>query len=130
MIQPLVIEHGIDTPGINFVPSKGYFEISGKSFPEDVKLFFDPIMEWFDNYLLNPVKENTFVLKLDYFNTASSKLLLELFYKFEKLHKRGFYVTVNWHYPDDDEDMQETGIEYAQIVSLPFNQIGYTVMFK
>jgi hypothetical protein len=46
--------------------------------------------------------------------------------KLEDLHNAGHEVLVKWHYPEDDEDMQEAGNEYADIVEIPFEQIGYS----
>lgn len=130
MLQPLIIEQDMDTPGINFDPENGVFELTGKSFPADVAEFYEPLLEWIDEYLLAPAEENILKIKLDYFNTASSKVLLEIFYKFEAHHRNGGNVICNWYYPDDDEDMEETGIEYSEIVNIPFEQIGYTVVLK
>jgi tRNA(Phe) wybutosine-synthesizing methylase Tyw3 len=45
--------------------------------------------------------------------------------KLEDLTKKGSEVLVKWHYPEDDEDMQEAGNEYADIVEVPFEQIPY-----
>jgi len=62
---------------------------------------------------------------LVYFNTASSKLILDILMKLEDLHKKGNEVLVKWYFPEDDEDMQEAGNEYADIVEIPFEQIAY-----
>jgi len=130
MLQPLIIEPSVDTPSINFDPEKGIFELSGKSFPADVADFYIPLLNYLKEYLKNPQEKNQINIKLDYFNTASSKVLLEIFYKFEEFHRKGGEVVVNWFYPDDDEDMEETGMEYAEIVNIPFEQIGYNVVLK
>ena len=45
--------------------------------------------------------------------------------KLEDLHKKGKEVLVKWYFPEDDEDMQEAGNEYADIVEIPFEQIAY-----
>ena len=45
--------------------------------------------------------------------------------KLEELHENGNDVLIKWYYPDDDEDMQEAGEEYAEIVDVPFEQISY-----
>jgi len=62
---------------------------------------------------------------MEYFNTASSKMLLEIFELFKNLHDSGNKVTVDWYYQEDDEDMQDAGEDYADIVELPFNFISY-----
>ena len=59
-----------------------------------------------------------------YFNTASSKMLLDILMKLEDMHKAGKESLVKWYYPEDDEDMKEAGEEYADIVDVPFEQIS------
>lgn len=126
----LEINPTLDTPKVSFNPEEGILIIEGKSFPPDVATFYEKVINWIQNYMRNPKEKTTLSLKLDYFNTASSKIILDILYKFEELHQKGKEVIVKWYYPDDDEDMQETGIEYSEIVNLPFEQIGYTVLFK
>jgi hypothetical protein len=129
MIEHIQLEASVDTPGIDMDPSTGVCEFTGKSFPSDVTAFYAPVVDWIDEYSKNPCPKTVLNLKLDYFNTASSKVLLEIFTKFETLYKNGNDVVLNWYYPDDDEDMQQTGQEYSELLMLPFNKIGYSVVF-
>jgi len=114
-----------DTPSVILDKEKEVLEISGRSLPEDVASFYDPILNWLDEYAQDPLEKTIFNFKLVYFNTASSKLLLDILMKLEEMYEAGKDVTVVWHYPEDDEDMQEAGEEYADIVDVPFQQIGY-----
>lgn len=114
-----------DTPKIILDPDNDLFEISGRSLPEDVASFYDPILQWLDEYGENPKEKTEFSFKLVYFNTASSKALLDILMKLEELHENGNNIVIKWHYPEDDEDMQEAGEEYAEIVDVPFEQISY-----
>lgn len=116
-----------DTPTIKLDVGENRFEISGKSFPADVGVFYSPIIEWLTKYAENPLQKTVFELKMDYFNTASSKVILDILYKLEDLHNDGHEVLIKWYYPDDDEDMLETGEEYDEIVEVPFELIEYTV---
>ncbi|MBN1988458.1 MAG: DUF1987 domain-containing protein [Bacteroidales bacterium] len=116
-----------DTPTVILDAENDIFEISGRSLPEDVTAFYDPILNWLDEYASSPNTKTAFNFKLVYFNTASSKLLLDILMKLEQMHEDGKDVVVKWFYPEDDEDMQEAGEEYADIVDVPFEQIGYTL---
>jgi uncharacterized protein YkuJ len=60
---------------------------------------------------------------MTYFNTASSKIILDILMRLEDLHNDGKNITVEWHYEEDDEDMQEAGEEYSEIVEVPFKFI-------
>jgi hypothetical protein len=115
-----------DTPTVILDAENDIFEISGRSLPEDVTAFYDPILNWLDEYATSPNPKTTIIFKLVYFNTASSKLLLDILMKLEEMHEDGKEVLVKWYYPEDDEDMQEAGEEYADIVDVPFEQVGYT----
>jgi hypothetical protein len=114
-----------DTPSVTLDTGSQLFEISGRSLPEDVAAFYNPVLDWLDNYSANPLAKTVFNFKLTYFNTASSKMILDVMMKLESLHEGGKEVLVKWYYPEDDEDMKEAGAEYADIVDIPFEQVGY-----
>ena len=130
MEKRLYIKPGLDTPKIDFNAETGELLIEGKSFPPDVTSFYKVALSWLDEYAKNPAEKTTLKLKLDYFNTASSKILLDILYRMEDLYKNGYDVIIKWFYPEDDEDMKETGIEYSEIIKVPFDHISYTYMFE
>jgi hypothetical protein len=116
-----------DTPTVILDAENEVFEISGRSLPEDVTAFYEPIIRWLDDYATSPNAKTIFTFKLVYFNTASSKLLLDILMKLEQMHEDGKEMLIRWYYPEDDEDMQEAGEEYADIVDVPFEQVSYTL---
>jgi len=116
-----------DTPNVILDANNEIFEISGRSLPEDVSAFYEPILNWLDEYAQNPNPKTIFTFKLEYFNTASSKLLLDILMRFEHMKEDGADVSIRWCYPDDDEDMQEAGEEYADIVDVPFEMEAYSL---
>ena len=109
-----------DTPGVTLDIENNIFEISGRSLPEDVASFYQPILDWIDNELKTYDGKIVFVFKMNYFNTASSKLLLDVLIRLEEMFADGQDVSVHWYYDEDDEDMMEAGEEYAEIVEVPF----------
>lgn len=113
-----------DTPTVTLDAGNNVFEISGRSLPEDVAAFYNPIIDWMEKYNQSPLPKTVFNFKLVYFNTASSKMLLDILMKLEELHNAGKEVVVKWHFSEDDEDMKEAGEEYADIVDVPFEQIS------
>ncbi len=69
-------------------------------------------------------KEKTVVsIQLEYFNTSSSKCILDVFKKLENLKKGKSDVVINWYYEEDDEDMLEAGEDYESIIKVPFKMI-------
>ena len=116
-----------DTPSVILDKDSEIFEISGRSLPEDVTTFYEPILNWLDEYAENPNSKTIFTFKLVYFNTASSKLLLDILMKLEEMYENGNDIMIKWYYPEDDEDMEEAGEEYADIVDIPFEQVSYVL---
>ncbi len=122
-MNPLVIKETIDSPYVHLNKENNIFEIKGKSLPENVNIFYQPIIDWFSDYFTNPNSETIIHFKLDYLNTASSKALLSLFLVVEDAVKNGANVYVKWYYEEDDEDMKDIGEEYSDIIQIPFEII-------
>ncbi len=125
-METIKIQGTEDTPKIILDKENDLLEISGRSLPEDVTAFYEPVLTWLDEYAQNPSPKTIFNFKLIYFNTASSKLLLDILMKLEEIHEAGNDVLIRWHFPEDDEDMEEAGEEYADIVDVPFEQVSYS----
>jgi len=121
-LEPLYIPETRDTPRIQFDPEKGIFEISKLSLPEDAIEFYRPVIEWLKKYMENPNPETVFDFKIEYFNTASSKQLIQILLLLEQLNKKS-KVKVRWHYKDIDEDMKELGEEYANLINVDFELV-------
>ncbi len=105
-----------DTPKIILDKNNGIFEVSGRSLPEDSAEFYKPTLEWLDSYQVSPNLKTEFTFKLEYFNTASSKLILDILFKLNDIEG----ASIHWYYHEDDEDMQEAGEEFSELVDLPF----------
>lgn len=119
-METLIINYSPQTPFIHFDAETGVMQIKGRSIPDQPDEFWGPILNWFDSYLMEPAKETTVVIDLEYFNITSSKRILFLLYKLNELAENGFGVKVEWLYRDSDEDMYEVGQDYAYMVKVPF----------
>lgn len=115
-MEILHLEGSEDTPKIILDRKNGIFEISGRSLPEDSAEFYRPVLDWIGAYAkdVNPATE--FVFKLEYFNTASSKLILDVLSSLEDI--KG--IRIIWYFHEDDEDMEEAGQEFSELVEIPF----------
>ncbi|RUA27853.1 MAG: nuclear pore complex subunit [Bacteroidetes bacterium] len=109
------------TPKLDFNPDAETFLISGRSIPENSIEFYKPLLDWLDKYVNNPLDSTIFEIKLEYFNTSSSKCLVEIFRKLEKIHDNGKKVVVEWYFDEEDEDMEESGEDFKEIIKIPFN---------
>lgn len=119
-MDPIIINKTDDTPSIHFDKATGKFELSGKSLPEDVRTFYAPVFSWIAEYSKAPNAESVFVFNMVYFNTASSKIILDILLRLEEIHNAGKKIAIAWKFDSDDEDMKEAGEEYSEIVEIPF----------
>ena len=122
-LRPLEIKGAVKTPSIVYSPDENYFEISGKSIPEDHNTFFKPVLDWLDDFTANPPDKTQFDINLEYFNTSSSKILLRIFKTLEKVQLRNKQIEVKWHFEEDDLDMKECGQDFSAMVNIPFTFI-------
>ena len=125
MIKPLKIQPTNESLEINLDKEMGRFEFYGKSLPENPTEFFEPVLDWFKEYIKEPNKETILILKMEYFNTASSKKLLDLLTICYEIHKKKLSIIVYWYYRYNDDDMKETGESFSEIVHLPFKFSTY-----
>ncbi len=115
-METLIIEGTDDTPKIILDKAKGMLEISGRSLSEDSVEFYKPVLEWISSYSKDPNDSTTFVFKLEYSNTASSKLIQDIMISLEKIKE----TKIVWYFQAEDEDMEQAGYEFAELVEVPF----------
>lgn len=125
-MKELIIKKTPNTPSITFNPESGVMKIEGRSIPENPGDFFDPLIEWLEEYFRNPVEITKFEMRLEYVNSGSSKYLLGIFRILKKKHDEGSQCSISWYYEEDDEAIFSLGEHYRNTVKvLPFNLIEY-----
>ena len=122
-MEALLIEGTQKTPEVEFNPQKGVLEIKGRSIPENSIEFYKPLVDWLEEYSDATADKTVVNVHLEYFNTSSSKCILDVFKKLESIHKSNNDVLINWYYEEDDEDMLEAGEDYESIIRVPFKMI-------
>jgi hypothetical protein len=108
-MEPIVIEPTEHSAKVNFNIS-GQLLLEGRSLPENVAEFYNPLVDFVNNLEADAV---TFNVNLDYFNTATSKKLLELMKHLDDNNKIGS-VLVNWHFEDGDDESVEMAEIYEE----------------
>ena len=119
------IKGTVETPEIVLNKNDGELKFSGRSMPEDAKEFYTPIKEWINQYASNPTLGTRVVFAYEYFNTASSKMVMELIEEVKKIGANDPQLNVEWHYLEDDDDMLEAGEDYEEIVGVEFQYQSY-----
>lgn len=98
------------TPTISF--NDGVLTISGRSYMENSVEFYAPIKKLIDEAEGPIVVE----ISLDFFNTSSSKCLMDLLTLVDKKCIAGQDCKIKWSYKADDEDMKDSAEEFRDIL--------------
>ena len=119
-MEELKIEGSAKTPTVEFKGDGGLL-LKGRSIPENSIEFYKPLLDWIEEYGSSPKDKTVLNVQLEYFNTSSSKCILDVFKKLETLTDTN--IEINWYYEEDDEDMLEAGEDYQAIIDIPFKMI-------
>lgn len=119
-MKPLFIESTEDNPQIYLDPENGHLLIHGRSFMEDITPYQQAIISWLRCYFQEAKKKTVLDLEIDYLNTTSSKMLVDILFELNKFYIFGNDVVVKWMYYEHDEDMEELGYELKELVDIPF----------
>ncbi|MBI5218902.1 MAG: DUF1987 domain-containing protein [Bacteroidia bacterium] len=122
-MEPLSIEGTLRTPTVKFNYLAGKIEIKGRSIMDNAIGFYKPLYTWLEKYQANPQKHTEVNFQLEYFNTASSKCLVDIFKSLMAIYSARNQVVINWYYTEDDDDMADVGEDFQAIVNIPFNII-------
>lgn len=114
------------TPEISFNVEDNVLELKGECFPENITKFSAPLFSWLADYLKQLDNQAVTVnIDLAYFNSSTSKMLLDLFDKLEaEVVNNSKNITVNWIYEADNEAIEEYGEEFKEDLDmLTFNLV-------
>ena len=82
-MEDLILSGTEKTPTVNFNYNEGNLELRGRSIPENSIEFYKPLVDALDAYSKNPKSLTRVNIHLEYFNTSSSKCILDIFKKLE-----------------------------------------------
>lgn len=110
------------SPEVNFSAETGVCEVAGESYLEDAFLFYEILQNWIDAYEGNAL---FFKFKLTYFNTSSSKGILNVIKALRRKLDEGKDVTVIWYYPQENQDLLMEGEDFMSDVDMQFSFVPY-----
>jgi hypothetical protein len=116
------IEGTPKTPSIFLDASKGIIKISGTSIIELYIEFYRPIVLFIQKHFAK-LDLISCEFRLQYFNSSSSKCIIDILKTLERLYLNGTSVTCKWYYDKDDEVNLEFGEDYQSIMRLPIDLI-------
>jgi len=123
--ENLVIAKTEATPEIRFDHASGILELRGESYPENTAEFYAPVFEWLRAFLASGSGVSVTVnMEIIYFNSSSSKALMNMFDLLDEAVAKGKKIAVNWIYDAGNESALEYGEEFKDdLASLEFNLV-------
>jgi hypothetical protein len=112
-------------PTVNFNAKTGICQISGESFLEDTAEFYKPLIDWIEDYIKSVKGPIALIIKLTYFNTSTSRSILDILNLLRDYEESGREIVVNWHYDENDIDMEEDIDDYVIDTGLEINKIPF-----
>lgn len=114
-MENLLISATKYTPEISFDATKCLLAITGESYPENTAEFYSPVFDWLESFL-DSLQDQTVTVNIEiiYFNSSSSKVLMDLFDRLEEAVKAGKRITLNWIYDREDQSSLEYGEEFQE----------------
>jgi len=112
------------TPYVLVDEEKNYMKLEGRCFHENVGDFFKEINDWLDGYLATDFKVFTFDNAMNYFNSSTTKLMLNMLMKMDRHSSDAHKIIVNWITTEDNDIMIECGEDFKEeLKNLEFNLI-------
>lgn len=128
-MENLIIQRTEATPEIRFDYATGILEVRGESYPENTAEFYAPVFTWLRNFLASGNElAATVNMEIIYFNSSSSKALMNFFDLLDEAVAAGRKIAVNWIYDAGNESALEYGEEFKEdLESLEFNLVEKNV---
>lgn len=114
------------TPMVSFNATTGVCQIVGESYLEDSFAFYERLMKWVNDYFDHGANSIQVDFKYSYYNTSTSRAILDILRLLKAHQEDGKSVLVSWHYPNPDYDELKAEAEgYIEETGLQMNLISY-----
>jgi len=120
-INNIHIKSGKNTPEVIGDVKSNKLTIHGNSYPEDIKLFYKPVISWLENISKN---SNKICVDCQFYYISSSSVIstLKLLQQIESLFDEA-NIVFNWRYEIGDEDIKKIGQDFSNILENNLNII-------
>jgi len=113
------------TPSVVLDRQESLLKLEGRSYPEEGMDFFDPIILRFKSLQETDTPIRTVHIRLEYYNSSTTKALAELLSGLVRVKSKGYDVKVVWEFEEDDDGIQEDIDMFIDTFDLDFD-IRYT----
>ena len=109
------------TPEVNL--ERGKIKFTGRSVPSDPECFYQPLLEWMNEYHSKGLNDTHIELKFEYINTASTKWIFNILKLLGSDPSASNKIQVSWYYEEGDDDMYDLGKIFMSLVPSDFKFI-------
>lgn len=109
-------------PYVDFNAETGVCELAGESHLENAFGFYQELQNWVEQYDGDCI---IFRFKLTFFNTSSSKGILNLLKALKKRADEGLAVQVIWYYPRENYDLRAEAEDFMDDIEMDITLISY-----
>lgn len=120
-MKNLTIAATVKTPFVHFDCDKGFLIINGHSCPDDPANYYREVVEWISCYFEYYNQPTTLHFYIEYINTSSSKIFINIFDLLDEFFRKGRDVKVNWFFNSRNRCAMEWGHEFKNDLALPFD---------
>jgi hypothetical protein len=117
------------TPEISFDTDTNTLRIVGKSYPEDLYAFWQPVTDQVQTLLNARDTLFTFEFALTYHNSGTTRVIINFIKDAERiLSESSRQIRIKWYFDPEDEQTEEQGGDYRDLCDgVTFELIGQEV---
>ena len=115
------IKGSFNSPTILFNETEKRLIIEGRSTLEKPAIYYKPVIAKLDDLINVQFDKLEVDFRIEYFNTTSSLVILDVLKHLQVLDTPGNKVIINWYYDQGDDDLLEIGKDYSTMLDFPFN---------
>ncbi len=109
-----------ETLSIDLLAEVGEMSFKGVSLCSNARDVYAESLDWLRRYALTPARQTHVLFALHYYNTSTSKVILEILQILESILHAGGEVLVRWQFRTEDMDMEDAGVEFSENTVIPF----------
>ena len=110
-------------PSVDFNAETGICELSGESFLESTVKFYNPLLDWLEEFAKVEKRPLVFNIKLSYYNTSSAKRILDILHILKAYEDNGGDVTVNWFLEEEEFEIIDEIEDYKIVAKIKINVV-------
>ncbi|HNV66609.1 MAG TPA: SiaC family regulatory phosphoprotein [Bacteroidales bacterium] len=106
-LTDLIIEKTPKTPQIELKYNSGELSMTGRSLPENASRIYEPVLNWVNNYVIQPQPVTNLRLNVEYFNTSSLLWISKIVRTLTRINNPDYRFIVHIYIPlEEYDDMQ------------------------